>query len=85
MSESQQKDFTRQIQTQPNKGGSEPNTNDTAAEKVLNQIIEDSEQTGEAGKNLGRILVERIQDVLHLPMDTLARISHRRSLSLLPC
>jgi hypothetical protein len=59
MSESQQKDFTRQIQTQPNKGGSEPNTNDSAAEKVLNQIIEDSEQTGEAGKNLGRILVER--------------------------
>ena len=59
MSESQQKDFTRQIQTQSNKGGSEPNTNDTAAEKVLNQIIEDSEQTGEAGKNLGRILVER--------------------------
>ena len=39
MSESQQKDFTRQIQTQPNKGGSEPNTNYSAAEKVLNQII----------------------------------------------
>lgn len=27
--------------------------------KSFNQIIEDSEQTGEAGKNLGRILVER--------------------------
>jgi hypothetical protein len=59
MSESQQKDFTRQIQSQPNRGGSEPNTNDSAAERILNQIIEDSEQTGEAGKNLGRILVER--------------------------
>jgi len=59
MDESQQKNFTRQIQVQSNKGGSEPNSNDSAAEKVLNQIIEDSEQTGEAGKNLGRILVER--------------------------
>lgn len=59
MDESQKKDFTRQIESRSSSSSSEPNKEDSLVERMLNQIIEDSEQTGVAGQSLNRKLVER--------------------------
>ena len=58
LDESQQKDFTRQIETRSEKS-SDLNKTDSISENVVNQVIEDAENTGVAGQNLNRILVER--------------------------
>lgn len=59
LDESQQKDFTRQIESKSSSSSSDPKDGDSFAERVLNQIIEDSEQTGVAGQSLNRKLIER--------------------------
>jgi hypothetical protein len=59
MDESQQKDFTRQIESRSGSSSSDPKEGDSFSERVLNQIIEDSEQTGVAGQSLNRKLIER--------------------------
>ena len=59
MDEAQQKDYLRQIESRPSPTSSEPNTQDSFAEKLVTQVIDDSEQTGVAGQSLNRKLIER--------------------------
>jgi hypothetical protein len=59
LDESQQKDFTRQIESKSGSSSSEPNSKDSFIERVIDQAIEDSEQTGVAGQSLNRKLIER--------------------------